>query len=298
MSDRRNVFEPLQPIGENLHLYESSGSASDEGSNGPSLIVLFTWLGGATASRIQKYLLSYRAIWPAATILLVTTRVYEFAAAPSSNIRTRLKPARDAIRRHVAGKSKGRPSMLFHIFSNGGLHTAIHLTLSLRDAEEKAEPLDLRQYLEGIVIDCCPGQTDYMRTYRGAIVSLPSTFLGQLLGKPLLFLAVSLSTSLTHAGLLAGVKDYRRQLNDSNVFGGQSRRLYLYAKEDVVVGHQDVELHIEDAKKKGYNVEDVCFFNSRHCSLPVGNEERYWDTIKGFWERSISIQEHQTRSRL
>ncbi|KAL7915449.1 hypothetical protein GGI35DRAFT_475122 [Trichoderma velutinum] len=143
MSSRPNAFEPLQPIGDNLYLYESSDSTSDEG-HGPSLIVLFTWLGGATATRIQKYLLSYRAIWPAATILLVTTRVFEFAAATSGAIHARLKPARDAIRRHVASRPKGRPSILFHIFSNGGLLTAIHLTLSLRDTKERAEPLDLR----------------------------------------------------------------------------------------------------------------------------------------------------------
>ncbi|EHK20140.1 uncharacterized protein TRIVIDRAFT_48266 [Trichoderma virens Gv29-8] len=297
MSNRPNLFEPLQPIGENLYLYESSDLTSDKGK-GPSLIVLFTWLGGATATRIQKYLLSYRTIWPAATILLVTTRVFEFAAAPSSAIRARLKPARDAIRRHVSSRVKGRPSILFHVFSNGGLHTAIHLTLSLRDTKEKAEPLDLRLYLDGIIIDCCPGQTDYMRTYNGAIVSLPSTLFGQLLGKPLLFLAVTLSTSLTHAGLVAGVKDYRRQLNDANVFGSLARRLYLYAKEDVVVGYKDVELHIKEAKEKGYEVENVCFLNSRHCSLPRGNEEKYWEIIKNFWEGSLSKKEDQMRCRL
>ncbi|PTB58315.1 hypothetical protein M431DRAFT_492537 [Trichoderma harzianum CBS 226.95] len=297
MSSRPNALEPLQPIGDNLYLYESSDSTSDE-SQGPSLIVLFTWLGGATASRIQKYLLSYRAIWPAATILLVTTRVFEFAAATSGATHARLKPARDAIRRHVTSRVKGRPSTLFHIFSNGGLHTAIHLILSLRDTKDRAESLDLRPYLKGIIIDCCPGQTDYMRTYQGAIVSLPSTLLGQLLGKPLLFLAVTLSSSLTHAGLVAGVKDYRRQLNDSNVFGSLARRFYLYAKEDVVVGYKDVELHIKEAKEKGYEVDNVCFLNSNHCSLPRGNEEMYWDTIRNFWKKLVLKREDQIRCKL
>ncbi|KAL6806947.1 putative DNA repair protein [Trichoderma sp. SZMC 28013] len=297
MSSRPNAFAPLQPIGDHLYLYESSGSTSDEGQ-GPSLIVIFTWLGGATPTRIQKYLLSYRTIWPAATILLVTTRVYEFAAATSAAIHARLKPARDAIRQHIASRVKDRPSILFHIFSNGGLHTAIRLTLSLRDTKERAEPLDLRPYLNGIIIDCCPGQTDYMRTYKGAIVSLPSTLLGQLLGKPLLFLAVTLSSSLTHVGLVAGVKDYRRQLNDSRVFGSLARRLYLYTKEDVVVGYKDVELHIKEAKEKGYEVDNVCFLNSHHCSLPRGNEDMYWDTIRDFWKKSALKREHQTRCKL
>lgn len=297
MCDRLNVFEPLQCIGEHLYLYESSDTPSDDGK-GPSLIILFTWLGGATAKRIQKYLFSYRTIWSTATILLVTTRLFEFAAGPSSNLRARLKPAREAIRRHFNVRAKGRPSILFHMFSNGGLHTAIHLTLSLRNPEESAEPLDLGPYLRGIIADCCPGQTDYMRTYNGAIISLPPTLLAQLFGKPFLFLIVSLSTSLTHAGPVAGVKDYRRQLNDPNVFGSLARRLYLYAKEDAVVGYRDVELHIKEAKEKGHEVESVCFVNSHHCALPLGNETRYWDTVKDFWERSMLRDGDQTRCRL
>ncbi|KAL7941831.1 putative DNA repair protein [Trichoderma barbatum] len=297
MSNRRNVFEPLQSIGENLYSYEFPDPTSNE-DKGPSLIVLFTWLGGATAIRIQKYLLSYRTIWPTASILLVTTQVFEFAATPSRALRSRLKPARDAIRQHVKRRVNASPSILFHIFSNGGLYTAIHLSLSLRDPAEGAESLDLGSYLGGIITDCCPGQTDYMRTYNGAIASLPSTLLGKLLGKPFLFLIVSLFTSLTHAGLVTGVKDYRRQLNDPNVFGSLAKRLYLYAKDDTVVGYKDVESHIKEAREKGYEVESVFFLNSHHCSLPRGNEVKYWDTIKDFWEKSIQIEDGQPQCRL
>ncbi|KAA8650168.1 hypothetical protein EYZ11_002113 [Aspergillus tanneri] len=131
-------FGPLQPIGDNIYLFETPEPTGVTATAGPTLITLCTWLGGATPQHIQKYVTGYRALYPNSAILLITTRILEISALPFSVLHTRLTPARDAIRRIVTQPSIGkedkesRGSVLLHIFSHGGCNTAIQLAISLR----------------------------------------------------------------------------------------------------------------------------------------------------------------------
>lgn len=106
-------FHPLQPIGENIHFFQPPPKPGVTSTSCPALITLCTWLGGATTQRIQKYISGYRALYPDAAILLITTQILEISALPFSVLHARLAPARDVIRRFV---KEGTDSILLHIF--------------------------------------------------------------------------------------------------------------------------------------------------------------------------------------
>lgn len=74
-------FEPMQPIGENIHL---SQPQKPNVTSSSALITLCTWLGGATPQRIQKYITGYQSLYPNSAILLITTRILELSALPVS----------------------------------------------------------------------------------------------------------------------------------------------------------------------------------------------------------------------
>ncbi|PKX94118.1 putative DNA repair protein (Rad57) [Aspergillus novofumigatus IBT 16806] len=283
---RDKELEPLQKIGQDVYFYEGSGYNSNEFSSDPSLIVLCTWLGGASPRRINKYMTQYRALFPASSILLITTTLPDITVRPFSVLRARLKPAREAICRifsRKAGDTTGRKNgALLHVFSHGGCNTAIQLALSIK---ENPGPNALHHLpLRGVIFDCCPGKTGFRRSYNAAVLSLPQGGkLVQLVGRAVLYTTVGTITSIQNAGLMSSVNDLRHQLNDDAVLRRQVRRLYMCSQTDTTVDWHDVLSHMETARKLGYQVDGVMFRNSPHCALMLEDEKKYWTSIKQFW---------------
>lgn len=303
-----NQFTPLQPIGENIQFFQPEPEPEPEptpesnvtSSPSPALITLCTWLGGATTQRIQKYITGYRALYPNSAILLITTHILEISVLPFSTLRARLSPARDVIRQVVrvrsesdTGKGKGKGGILLHVFSHGGCNTAIQLALSLRMDPDPIHPvLDIGRYISGIIFDCCPGDTTFKRAYQAAALSLPRSMPapGQIAGKVLLYPVVGIVNTLQQNGWMSSVRDLRAQLNNPGVFGTTAARLYLYSTADRMVGWENVEAHLEEARSAlGCAVEGVAFEDSSHCALVRDYPGRYWGEIKRWMERRVVV---------
>ncbi|MCJ1382182.1 hypothetical protein MMC17_005294 [Xylographa soralifera] len=277
----------LDHLGQNVFLYEphvDSSNAADGKEEGkdppPRLIILCTWLGGATAKRIDKYITSYRQLFPNARILLIRTTLVDITWRSFEQIRARLAPARDAIRA-ILGKAHsidgpdGR--ILLHIFSHGGCNIAIQLALSIR---EDGVAIPLRR----VIFDCCPGDPTFRKTYNAAALSLSRGQPAQSIGRLALYPAIAAITSLQHLGIMASVEHMRAQLNDSAVFGPHARRLYLYSAADQTVAWQDVHSHLNAARARGYWADGVMFHCSPHCALILEDEMRYCAAIQNFWQ--------------
>lgn len=312
-----SCFDPLHPIGNRIYLFEpeepttrsTTTTVSSSTDPDPALIILCTWLGGATSSRIQKYISGYRALYPNSAILLITTRILEISALPVSVLFSRLAPARRAIRQIAARLDVERNrSMLLHIFSHGGCNTAIQLAMSFStDDDDDDEALDFAASLGGIIFDCCPGGAGFWPAYQAAVHSLPPTqpALAQGIGRILLYPAVGLITGLQTAGWVSSVQDLRTQLNDPELFGLAAKRLYLYSTADQLVSAEDVESHMKEARARlvspasggGIDIAGRAFMGSPHCALVRDHAARYWDAIRCFWA-GTTISPEQVRSRI
>jgi hypothetical protein len=77
----------------------------------------------------------------------------------------------------------------------------------------------------------------------------------------------------------------RRCLNDPEMFGLDVPRLYVFSKADELVPYGDVQVHAEDARKKGYaEVRQVLFEDSAHCAHAMAHKDEYWGAVEGVVE--------------
>lgn len=58
----------------------------------------------------------------------------------------------------------------------------------------------------------------------------------------------------------------------------------MYTKEDVMVDWKAVQSHAEDARSRGYRVDEVPFERGGHCGLIMEDGDRYWITIQRAWK--------------
>ncbi|RDW76654.1 TMEM53 family protein [Aspergillus mulundensis] len=286
-----NPLYPLEPAGKNIWLYHPSTTGNRTIPNGnPALVVMCTWLGGATPRRISKYVGYHRQLFPGSAILLIMTDMIDITVRSFSAIRARLQAARKVIRQILgqdAGDVEKNPNgVLLHIFSHGGSNTAIQLILSMQDP---GHPSGIcRLPLQGIVFDSCPGDTTFMRNYQASVYSLPPASLPiHLMSKALLFPTIGVITGLQTLGITSPISKMQKQLNDSLVISSRVPRLYLFSKADETIRWEEVQAHLDDARIRGYNVSSVVFHKSPHCALIVEDEKRYWGAIQQFWEQIL-----------
>ncbi|KAK8067277.1 hypothetical protein PG997_014024 [Apiospora hydei] len=302
----RQTEEPID-LGNNIFLYETTTTKSHNDANTsplpaaeadletpppPRLIILCTWLGGATTQRVNKYVAGYQALYPT-HLLLIRTVFIDISLRTFAALRAQLQPARDAISRIMEqhpnddGLNNG---ILLHIFSHGGCNRALQLAWS--HGSSPSSQL-FRDNLRLVVFDCCPGDASFDKAYKAAIISLPQTrFLDvRSLGAPLVYGAVAAIHGLQSAGLMRSVRELRRELNDPSAFGTQAGRLYLYSRADAMVAAEDVLAHAREAGAGlGCAVETVEFEEAAHCALVREDAQRYWGAVKDGWGRKGSTR--------
>lgn len=262
----------------------------------PALIILCTWLGGATAKRIEKYTQGYHRLWPCSNMLLIRTTLSEYLIQNSTSLCRRLRPAQREIRRlglEIQGRDKNRGEsengeVLLHIFSLGGSNTATQLLESMNAilaTTGHQGPVPLRQ----IILDSCPGDLDICRSHRAGAHSLPNGSLLKPLGSAALFVLAVALAGMEATGLRTPLaKRVRSQLNDPEIFSARAARLYLASEADDIVDVRDVEEHRNQAVAKGFAADILRFHKAGHCSLIVEDGTAYWNAIASGWERSAA----------
>ncbi|KAL2841684.1 hypothetical protein BJY01DRAFT_236288 [Aspergillus pseudoustus] len=298
---------PCAPIAQNIYLYTPPA-----GTPPTALIILCTWLGGASPRRIAKYTTGYaRRLFPTASILLITTTIAEITLRSFAAVRERLAPARAVIADFLdsiadvgngdAGVSKrsgsSRP-VLLHIFSHGGSNIATQLVRSLiRDRDDASSTSNLHDRfvstLRLVIFDCCPGDSASARQYNAAAASLPPAEtqpVKHFLAQAVLYPGIGLLSALQAAGIMSNVERLRAELNDPGLFGALARRFYVYSVEDEMVRWEDVEGHMEEGRGRGYLVDGERFKKGAHCALVMLDEERYWGSIRKAWEGDMGLK--------
>lgn len=65
---------------------------------------------------------------------------------------------------------------------------------------------------------------------------------------------------------------------------GSGKMCYCYSKEDRMCLWSDVRQHADEARKLGWNVQEVLFEGSGHCAHVMKDEGRYANAVKSMWE--------------
>lgn len=283
LSDCISIYKPPAPDGT---------ATRKPAANEPKMALLCTWLGNASLRRIEKYTKKYQQLLPHAQILLIQARIPDMTVRTFAQQRRRLEPAREAIRALTSAcaaqqseesRNKAEGYIVLHMFSHGGSNTAIQLALSIEESK-------LALPLQAVIFDGTPGNQSFGVSYNAMTLSLPQNPVSRFLCNLAIYPALGALTSLSALGVLVSIDDMRRVLNDEKLFGKSTPRLYLYSKEDAMIHWKDVELHMQDAREKGYPVTGVLFEKGPHCSLVIEGAERYWAAVQELWE-TVDVQQ-------
>jgi hypothetical protein len=253
------------------------------------VIILATWLGGASAGRIAVYCRGYQAAYPTASILLLRTVLSDITTKSFAVVQAQLKPAREfllsAFPPAATPQAEGGGALL-HMFSNGGCNTALQLSRLLRGNTPSATfPIPLM----GVILDSCPGATNFFKAYSGAVYSLPAVPGVNMFGRAFLFPVIGTIYLLQTWGMVSSAEDLRRELNDLNTFGPVAR-LYLHSKADRLVAAEDVAAHAAEIGARVPVVREV-WDVAEHVALPLEDSGRYWSAVRRFVDGSKRTRE-------
>jgi hypothetical protein len=234
----------------------------------------------AHRKHISKYTTQYRQKYPAADLLVIESSIADIVYRTNKTQQSRLRLARDILTSHLTAiDGQEKPQVLLHVFSNGGAQAAVQLATSL-------SPENRPNAFSAIIFDSCPGEATYQRSYQAMSHSLPKPPLAQYLGPLLIHVTLCLFYLAIFVCQFESVLTRsRRCLNDPEMFGLDVPRLYVFSKADELVPYGDVQVHAEDARKKGYaEVRQVLFEDSAHCAHAMAHKDEYWGAVEGVVE--------------
>lgn len=228
---------------------------------------------GASPRHIDKYVLDYKNVYPAARILVVATSVYDAAFTTRSANDKRVAPILEMLYA-LPTHSK----ILLHFFSNGGSFTATLIARTYRAKMGKPLPVT------AMVFDSTPGKATYSDTVRAFAVGLPKNIILQIIGGLILRIAFLVYKSCYWlTGQVDLVDKARADLNNKKLFDTDVPRLYVYSAVDVMVRWPLVEEHAKEAEKLGYTVQKEKFQESSHCAHLIIDPVRYRGAVRRLW---------------
>ncbi|KKY33975.1 hypothetical protein UCDDA912_g06079 [Diaporthe ampelina] len=285
-----NVVYVYRPAQDQQHQTRNS-SASSSPSPPPRLIVLAGWMG-AREPHLAKYTTRLQAMYPDSPIVVLRSFVYHFTTRVSSHPRE-VAAAVPAIRsimadRHDEGERGDgkKPSMLVHLFSNGGSAALRHLREQYAASTGGPFPRHVTVY------DSAPGRFQWQRSVTAfmasaARASAPARLAVLAVVNCLLALYWAAHVPWGRPGYLD-----RTWLahNDRQANAAEARRAYIYSDEDALVDARDIEEHAASAVRNGFVVAALeKFVGGAHVAHVRVDEARYWGAVKNTWENSSSI---------
>ncbi|KAF4977894.1 hypothetical protein FZEAL_5642 [Fusarium zealandicum] len=239
-------------------------------SRDPQLIIMLAWMDAQDA-HIAKYIAQHRMLFPASPLLLIRSTLKQYV---QPSLRRRLFTPVLPILQALAEDAGDEPSFLLHVFSNGGVSSAVTLweiwTAALGDAPIPRHAL---------VMDSCPGYFHWKRNHH--VLARPLPFWAS----PLVWVVLAVAWAIYIPwGRVEPQEANASRLNAAERISGETRRAYLYGDADQSVGWEDVEAHGRQAMERGGLVRMERFEGGAHVAHIRVDGERYWRVVKETWE--------------
>lgn len=271
------LYRPAQ--GQEAQTRNPSGPSSPAS---PRLIVLAGWMG-ARLPHLAKYTTKLQALYPDTPIVVLRSFTYHFttrAADHPKEVAAAVPVIKSIMDDGAEGEEGGDgkpPSMLVHLFSNGGSAALRHLR------DQYAGPLP--RYVA--VYDSAPGKFQIQRSVAAFTASTARAALPVRLAVLLIANCIFGLYWATHVpwGRTGYLERTWLSHNDRAANAAESRRAYIYSEEDALVDPRDVEEHAASAVRGGFVVAAVeKFAGSAHVAHVRADEARYWGVVKKAWE--------------
>jgi len=265
-------MEKLDPL---VSFYRPSESLSVSAGHQPRLIIISSWTDAKDAY-IAKYIAKYQVLYPGAQILLLRSTMS--CIVRPSQIGPAMRVAASVVRATFQTPvSSSSPSLLIHIFSNGGSSSIANLYEQF--AATAGPNDDKRLPPHSTIFDSCPGLFRIPRAVAFVSVGLPS--FQQLIAAPFLYAFAAFWTVSMTVGLLPNsLGDWYKSHNNDTGNTAEVRRVYIYSPADTLTDHKDVEAHAAEAKTKGFSVALEKYEHSAHVAHVRKDENRYWEIVK------------------
>lgn len=263
----------------------STLNQADAPEDHPHAVLIFGWGDGAP-KHVLKYADGYQNLFPYANQVIVLSPIMKAISSGLNERSTAMRPVLEHV--FATPENRKNPKILVHCMSNaGGINTAATMH-EYRDKFDEPMPHQL------LVLDSTPGNP-YMtletleRWSRAMAMGL-----GPYLPWP------TIVTQGLCAMFLAGHRLWENLTGreSASIFSSaainneiyeikSARRLYLYSKEDDIIGWKDIEAHEAEAKQRGYKTDSVMFEGSGHVGHLRLAPEQYWAAIQGAWKQAI-----------
>ncbi|KAJ7690481.1 hypothetical protein B0H17DRAFT_1134291 [Mycena rosella] len=218
--------------------------------------------------------------WPAAQVIIQSDMVSGMLGSRETNIHRQLPILKRLAHLGLLGETPLR--LLIHVFSGGGAGQFLWLALALEDRPSMRAHT---QPLTCLIIDSAPAfhHADMQR-----VLTFSLTGFKRLVA---VAVAASLHVGLKMGSIISGrplIHEFIREgLSNPKIFpwmDSATPRLYLYSDADQLSLIRDVKAHIEAAKQKGLNVQEVYFPGSPHVQHSRTYPDRYWSAVHSIWD--------------
>lgn len=291
MSPQPVSFPGFTPISDRVYLRDGHEKVKTSPADQPTTILIFGW-GDGMPKNVSKYADGYHELFPSARIIVVLSRTFQASNQPLDARVQAVMPVIDLIYPTPTGDSKEDERVLVHAMSNtGGIFAAATVVAyQERHGTDKMFPHTL------LVCDSTPGSLDFAsqvgRWSRAMAVGTAKFFPWPFVITHAFwyaFLWANWAWERLRASEPSGVWA-NRVMNDKSITTVDSSRLYLYSKEDEIIGWRDLEENVAQVKTWGYRAEAEMFQGSPHVGHMRLHPEQYWTRILGCWKAALAQQ--------
>ncbi|KAJ5143225.1 uncharacterized protein N7515_002012 [Penicillium bovifimosum] len=283
-------FPGFTPITDRVYLRNGHEKAKPAPANEPTTILISGW-GDGTPKHVAKYSDGYHELFPSARIIVILSKTFQATNQPEEDRIQAMMPVVDTIFPTPTGDGgDDKERLLVHAMSNTGaiFAAAVVMAYQRRHGDDKPFPHEL------LVLDSTPGSLHFAsqagRWARAMAVGTAKFFPWPFVVTKGLWYVFLWGTYLW--GVLRGLepsgKWANRVMTDKSRITTESRRLYLYSKEDEIIGYEDLEENAAHVRSLGYTADLEMFEGSAHVGHMRLHPEQYWNKISSTWKLAIA----------
>ncbi|KAL2801830.1 hypothetical protein BJX63DRAFT_416507, partial [Aspergillus granulosus] len=262
-------------------------------------LIIFAW-GDAQPKHVTKYADGFRALYPSAKQIAVLSPIYKALWRTMGQRIEAMKPILDEVFDPTTckGDDHDGSGILVHVMSNtGGIAYAATLH-AYRNKYGRPFPHQL------VVLDSTPGSTDltFENMKRFALAMALGTakwfpwpfFVTRGLWAMFLYVLNLMEKVLGRTS--AGAESVRT-VETPELASMDTRRLYLYGKQDGIILWSDIEKHVAKIRDRGWKYDCHVFEESGHVDHMRKSPVVYWKAVQDAWEDASRASEHRRDER-